>query len=37
MYDLALLALIVYASNLLYIITHEMGHAILCSATGERS
>ncbi|HEY3422877.1 MAG TPA: M50 family metallopeptidase [Methanocellaceae archaeon] len=34
LYDLALLALIVYASNLLYIITHEMGHAILCSATG---
>ena len=36
LYDLALLALIVYASNLLYIITHEMGHAILCSATGGR-
>jgi len=34
LYDLALLAVIVYASNLLYIITHEMGHAILCSATG---
>ena len=34
LYDLALLAIIVYASNLLYIITHEMGHAILCSATG---
>jgi len=36
LYDLALLALIVYASNLLYIITHEMGHAILCSATDGR-
>lgn len=36
LYDLALLAIIVYASNLLYIITHEMGHAILCSATGGR-
>jgi hypothetical protein len=34
LYNLLLLSLIAYASNLLFIITHEMGHAILSSVTG---
>ena len=33
-YDLVLLSVIVYAANLLYVIAHEMGHAILDTITG---